>query len=256
MARMLFQERQRAESFGAVADLYDRVRPSYPSALVDALVRERPRRVLDIGCGTGIAGALLDARNCEVLGVEVDERMARIARARGLRVEISSFERWDARGRTFELAISAQAWHWIDPVAGAQKAAAALQEGARIGVFWNFGHPPPEITDLFAPIYARVAPGVEGYSVLLGNNDARAEATVAGLAECKRFTPAEVSKFRWSRSQATADWLQNLQTHSDHLALPARQRERLLAAIGEAVDSLGGSFEMSYEAVLVSARRH
>jgi hypothetical protein len=35
MARMLFDERSRAESFGAVAELYDRARPSYPPALVD-----------------------------------------------------------------------------------------------------------------------------------------------------------------------------------------------------------------------------
>jgi SAM-dependent methyltransferase len=255
MATMLFRQRQRAESFGAVAELYDRVRPSYPSALVDALLHERPRRALDIGCGTGIASALLDARGCEVLGVEVDERMARIARARSLQVEVASFERWDARGRTFELAISAQAWHWVDPVAGAQKAAAALQEGGRIGVFWNFGEPPPEVAELFAPIYARLAPGVEGYSVLLGKRDARVETAIAGFAACERFTPAELSTFRWSRIQATGDWLENLQTHSDHQALPPGQRERLLTAIGEAVDSLGGSFEMSYQAVLVSARR-
>lgn len=255
MAQMLFQERQRAESFGAVAELYDRVRPSYPSRLVDELVRERPRRVLDIGCGTGIAGALLDARGCEVLGVEVDERMATLARARGLQVETASLEQWDGKGRSFELAISAQAWHWIDPLAGAQKAATVLGEGSRIGVFWNFGNPPAQVSELFAPIYARLAPGVEGYSVLLGNHDARAEATIAGLAACERFTPAEVSEFRWSRRQATGEWLETLQTHSDHQALPPRQRKRLLQAIGEAVDSLGGSFEMSYEAVLVSARR-
>lgn len=252
---MLFQERQRAESFGAVAELYDRVRPSYPSALVDALVLERPRRVLDIGCGTGIAGALLDARGCQVLGVEVDERMARLARARGLQVEIAPFEQWDARGRCFELAISAQAWHWIDPVGGAHKAAAVLGEGERICLFWNFGDPPLEVRDLLKPIYARLAPGVESYSVLLGNHDARAETTVAGLAACERFTPAEVSTFRWSRRHETAGWLELLQTHSDHQALPAAQRERLLATIGEAVDSLGGSFEMPYETVLVSARR-
>ena len=177
---MLFQERHRAESFGAVAELYDRVRPSYPSALVDALLLERPRRVLDIGCGTGIAGALLDARGCEVLGVEIDERMARLARARGLQVEIAPFEQWDAEGRLFELAISAQAWHWIDPVAGAEKAATVLAEAGRICLFWNFGDPPARVTELFDPIYARHAPGVESYSVLLGNYDARAESTVAG----------------------------------------------------------------------------
>jgi SAM-dependent methyltransferase len=252
---MLFQDRSRAESFGAVAELYDRVRPSYPPALVDALLADEPRRVLDVGCGTGIAGALLAARGCEVLGVEIDERMAQLARARGIDVEVAQFEHWDAAGRRFDLAVCGQAWHWIDPVAGAQKATAILEPAGRLGVFWNFGAPPPDVAELFGPIYARLAPGVEGYSVLLGGQDARADTAVAGIAASERFDAAEVSTFAWSRTHDTEQWLALLQTHSDHQTLPVAQRERLLAAIGEAVESVGGSFEMPYEAILVSALR-
>ncbi len=252
---MLHHERSRAESFGAVAELYDRTRPSYPRALVQALLSEPAERVLDIGCGTGIAAALLAERGCDVLGVEIDERMAALARARGVEVEVAQFEHWRAAGRRFDLAISGQAWHWIDPVAGAAKAATVLEEQGRIGLFWNFGDPPQQVQELFAPIYARLAPGLESYSVMLGNYDARAETTVEGIASSGRFTPAEVRNFRWSHDYETADWLELLQTHSDHHALPPAQRERLLAAIGEAVETIGGSFEMPYETVLVSARR-
>ena len=74
----LHQDRSRAESFGSVAVLYDRARPSYPPALIDALTAGGAPTVLDVGCGTGIAAALLVARGCEVTGVEVDPRMAEI----------------------------------------------------------------------------------------------------------------------------------------------------------------------------------
>jgi SAM-dependent methyltransferase len=252
---MLFEDRSRAESFGAVAELYDRARPSYPSALVDALLAGSPRRVLDIGCGTGIAAALLAARGCDVLGVEIDERMAQVARGRGIDVEVARFEQWDASGRRFDLAVCAQAWHWIDPIAGAQKAATVLERAGRLGLFWNFGAPPAEVAGLFRPIYARLAPGVESYSVLLGGQDARAETAVAGIAASEGFDAAEVSTFSWMRTHDTAGWLALLQTHSDHQTLPPERRERLLAEIRDAVDSVGGSFEMPYEAVLVSARR-
>jgi SAM-dependent methyltransferase len=252
---VLFEDRSRAESFGAIAELYDRVRPSYPEALVDAIVADEPRRVLDVGCGTGIASALLAARGCEVFGVEIDERMAAVARARGFEVEVAQFERWDARGRLFDLLISGQAWHWIDPVAGAQKAAAVLADSGTLALFWNFGEPPQAVAALLDPIYARLAPGIEAYSVLLGGQDARADTAIAGIAASERFAAAQTSTYTWSRTHDTAQWLQILETHSDHQALPADRREQLLAEIGVAIDSLGGSFEMPYEAILVTAHR-
>ena len=161
---MLFEDRSRAESFGNVAQLYDRARPTYPPELVEWLLSDGARRVLDVGCGTGIAGALFAARGCEVTGVEVDARMAAVAQTKGLDVEVSSFEQWDDRGRRFELAISAQAWHWIEPRAGAAKAAAVLSDRGRIGCFWNLGDPPAEVRERLAPVYDRLGPKLANLS--------------------------------------------------------------------------------------------
>lgn len=255
IARVLFQERVRAESFGTVAELYDRARPSYPPALVDALLADGAQRVLDVGCGTGIAGALLASRGCRVLGVEVDERMAALARTRGLEVEVAPFERWDARGRDFDLVTSAQAWHWIDPAIGVARAAAVLDAGARIGLFWNFAEPPTELVERLAPIYARLEPALERRSVLLGNRDDRAEPTLARLQASSEFEAAETVSFHWQKHFETVGWLDQARTHSDHQTLPPARRERLLSAIGEQIDALGGSFEMPYATVLVCARR-
>ena len=163
----LFENRSRAESFGSVADLYDRARPTYPPALIEALLADGGRTVLDVGCGTGIASALFAARGCVVTGVEVDERMAEIARGKGLEVEVSSFERWDDRGRRFDVIASGQAWHWIDPRAGAVRATNVLRPCGRIGAFWNFGDPPAEVRERLAPIYHRLAPELVNYSVVL-----------------------------------------------------------------------------------------
>jgi len=252
---VLHEDRSRAESFGALAAQYDRARPSYPPALVDALLAGGAQTVLDVGCGTGIAAALLAARGCAVLGVEVDARMAELARAKGLEVEIARFEDWCSHGRRFDLLTSAQAWHWIEPKAGAKRAAQALRRGGRIGVFWNLGDPPTRVRELLLPIYTRLGPGVENYSVLLGNRDARAESTLAGIAGSGAFRHAKTKAFAWSRSYDTAGWLEQLATHSDRQALTLVCRQRLLAAVGDAIDALGGSFEMSYETVLVSALR-
>ncbi len=252
----LFEDRSRAESFGAVAELYDRSRPEYPPALIDALVADGGRTVLDVGCGTGIAAALFAARGCRVTGVEVDARMAEIARRKGLDVEVGAFERWDDRGRRFDLVTSGQAWHWIEPAAGAAKAADVLNAGGRLGVFWNFGHPPVHVRERIAPVYDRLAPGLKGYSVALDGRlgDERTDVTAAAVERSGRFGPCEVRRFPWSRTYDALQWTDHLRTHSDHQSLPPQQLEELLDAVRRVLDPAGGSFEMNYDAVLVTAQ--
>ena len=130
------QARQVAESFGTDAERYDRARPSYPRDLVERIVAGSPGRdVLDVGCGTGIVSGLFQAAGCRVLGVDPDARMADLARRGGLEVEVSTFEAWDSGGRAFDAVVAGQAWHWVDPVAGAAKAAETLRpDGAVRGV--------------------------------------------------------------------------------------------------------------------------
>jgi len=255
MNSMLHEDRARAESFGAVAERYDRARPSYPPALIDALLASGPRTVLDVGCGTGIASILLKQRGCAVLGVEVDARMAEVARSKGIEVEVDRFEDWQPHGRRFDLVLSGQAWHWVDPHAGALRAAQALHEGGEICLFWNFGTPPAEIGELLQPIYARVSPEMARYAVLLGNRDDRARAAIEGITSSEAFDTPSRADFAWSRRYTTSSWLDQLATHSDHRSLPPERLRELLEAVGAAIDSIGGSFEMPYETLLVKATR-
>src|SRR5690242_6168307 len=142
----LHQARSMAESFGTDAHSYDRARPGYPEDLVARIVAGSPGPdVLDVGCGTGIAARQFQAAGCAVLGVEPDARMADVARARGLRVEVATFEAWEPAGRTFDAVTAAQSWHWIDPVAGAVKAAQVLRPNGRLAIFGHVFEPPVEL---------------------------------------------------------------------------------------------------------------
>src|SRR6478736_3119307 len=97
----IHQDRRRAESFGSAADAYDRFRSGYPGALIDDLLADGPSSVLDVGCGTGKVAAAIAARGFRVVGVEPDRRMAAVARARGVEVDVVSFEDWDSQGERF-----------------------------------------------------------------------------------------------------------------------------------------------------------
>jgi SAM-dependent methyltransferase len=250
----LYQDRARALSFGGVAALYDLARPSYPPALIDALMAPSPRLVLDVGCGTGKAARLLLERGCDLVGVEPDPSMAAIARSHGIIVEEATFETWEAAGRVFDLIVSGQAWHWVDPELGVAKAGSLLRPGGHLGVFWNRGRPDEDAAKVFEDVYTRLAPGLAKASIAL-NPPVEPRDRVAEFEKGGVFTEVAARRFRWDTVYDREGWLGLVATHSDHLRLPDLQRHAILDALGDAVDALGGTMTYHYSTVLVLAKR-
>src|SRR5438552_140762 len=75
-------EREQGTVFGEVAELYDRARPGYPTALVDEVLAFAPEspRVLDVGAGTGKATVPFAERGLEVVALQPSVGMAAVAR--------------------------------------------------------------------------------------------------------------------------------------------------------------------------------
>lgn len=253
------QVREVAESFGAEASRYDRARPSYPAALVERIVAASPgRSVLDVGCGTGIVARLFQAAGCEVLGVDPDPRMAGHARERGLEVEVATFETWAANGRSFDVVVAGQAWHWVDPVAGASQAAAALRPGGRFAVFWNVFQPPAELGKAVAEAYRRVLPDLPSGlwdRPLLGIYEEMAARTADGMRQAGAFGPPEQWRFGWQRPYTRDEWLEQVPTFGGFSRIPPDQQEQILAGIGTAIDAAGGGFTMGFTTLAVTAAR-
>ncbi|MGB8407598.1 MAG: class I SAM-dependent methyltransferase [Mycobacterium sp.] len=133
----LHTERQRANSFGSAAQRYDAYRPGYPDALISDLLAPDTHRVLDVGAGTGIVSRQLTDHGCTVLAVEPDERMAAVARDKGIAVEIATFEDWEPAGRRFDLVTFAASFHWVDPAVALPKVATVLTSTGRLALLWN-----------------------------------------------------------------------------------------------------------------------
>jgi SAM-dependent methyltransferase len=254
-----YQARDVAESFGADPERYDRARPRYPDAMVERIVAASPgREVVDVGCGTGIAARQFRAAGCTVLGVEPDARMAGRARSHGLAVEVSTFEEWDPAGRTFDAVLAGMAWHWVDPVAGAAKAARVLRPGGRIALFWYVFQAPPDLAEAFSAVYRRalpdspfangVMPGLDAYSAFFTK-------ATDGMRQAGGFGEAEQWRFDWDRPYTRDEWLEFVPTSGGFHLFPAAAREELLAGVGAAVDAAGGSFTMRFSAVAVTAAR-
>lgn len=249
--------RQMAESFGADPERYDRTRPPYPDALIAAVLAAAPgRSVLDVGTGTGIVARQFRAAGCLVLGVDVDPRMAEFARREGLEVEVAAFEAWDAAGRIFDAVVAGQTWHWIDPVAGAAKAAQVLRQGGLIAVFWHVFQPPPEVATAFSAVYRTVFSGYDPYARPLLDAYSRGLATAAdGMRATGAFGEPEQWRFDWERTYTGDEWLEQLRTGGDTARFTPDQLEQVVAGVGSAIDALGGSFPVRFATLALTATR-
>jgi SAM-dependent methyltransferase len=249
-----------AESFGADAARYDRTRPRYPDALVDRIVAESPGSdVLDVGCGTGIAARQFRAAGCRVLGVDPDARMVDFARATGVDVEVATFEAWDPAARSFDAIVAGQSWHWVEPVAGAAKAARVLRPGGLLAPFWHAYQLPPDVAEAFAAVYRRVVPdspfrfeptrpALEVYQTMLTT-------AADGMREAGAFGEPRQWRVDWERTYRRDEWLDQMPTQGPLTRLPPDRLAEVLHGVGAAIDAMGGAFTMPYAAMVVAAVR-
>jgi len=259
-ARPLARERSRL--FDQQAEAYDRFRPTYPDAVIDELLGPVPAGldVLDVGCGTGIASRQIAQRGAKVLGVELAQRMAEIARGHGVDVEIAAFEGWDAAGRTFDRVTSAQAWHWLDLPIATAKAASVLRPGGRLCLIWNAGCQPDDLADALEEVYASVVLRgghrlFRGYAPNRSSVRTGLGSEIDAVSAVPDFGAPTEKWFPWTRAYQRDEWLDQLVSRSDHAALEPAVRHRLFEAIGTAIDDHGGSFVMNFETVLITATR-
>lgn len=272
-SRVTSDSEARAQSFGAQAERYDRTRPQYPPELVDALIRDgaayhaspdgtvtTPPRVLDVGCGTGVAARGFVDRGWRVHGVEHDPRMAEVARRHGLQVDVGKFEDWMPPIQPYDLVISGQAWHWIDRNQGPRKAADALRPGGELAIFWIEYHHSAEVSAAFTANYTSIVPGLLHTSHPLGQLQTGSQVVMvqeyaSAIRDSGCFDAPLVREYPSVRRYSTDDWIDELPTHSDHLLLPESVRRTLFTSLRLALDRIGGQFDVEFTTHLVSAHR-
>lgn len=130
------QKRERAGSFGAAADVYERSRPSYPVEAVRSVLPADAVRVLDLGAGTGkLTGVLLDL-GLDVVAVEPDDQMRALlpARAEALAGTAEQLPLADA---SVDAVLVAQAFHWFDVEPALAEMKRVLRPGGVLGLLWN-----------------------------------------------------------------------------------------------------------------------
>jgi SAM-dependent methyltransferase len=256
-------DRGRRLVFGEDAVRYDRARPSYPDELVDQLVAwvGPAARVVEIGCGTGKATRLLAARGMTGVGIEAHPAMAAVAQGHvadgsGWRIDVAGFEEWEPQSGDVpaDMVASAQAWHWIDPEVRLHKAHGLLRPGGWLALWWNVADESDDspLRHAIDDVYRRWEPELGGLPScgglpVPGRDD--------GIPPGLDFGPPVTRSIPWAHSYTTAEWLDLLQTHSNHIVLPPDRRARLLTEVGAVIDAHGGTYAARHVTSLWGAPR-
>ncbi|MCZ2825356.1 MULTISPECIES: class I SAM-dependent methyltransferase [unclassified Modestobacter] len=130
---------QRRTSFGAVAADYAALRPTYPADVVGFLLGDAPRRVLDLGAGTGLLTDRLVAAGHEVVAVDLSGEMLAQLRERLPRVRVATggAESIPLPDADVDAVVAGQAAHWFDVAPAAAELCRVLRPGGVVGLVWN-----------------------------------------------------------------------------------------------------------------------
>ncbi len=254
--------REESERFDGVAELYDAYRPSYPDELIETIlsVSKVPpgAKILEIGSGTGQATAPFAQRGFKILCIEPGRKLAAVAAKKfssnaNVEFKCVRFEEWTEQPNEFDLAISAQAFHWIPKDVGYRKAACALKEKGHLALFWNrYPGSDDELRHQLDRVYQECAPELRAPNEDAEDVIRRAEDEI-NASGC--FESVVTNRFAWSARYSTQQYLRLLNTYSDHLRLAEKDRRALFAGIANVIDERGGDIDRPYLAVLSMAQK-
>lgn len=123
----------------AEAERYERGRPDYPQAAVDAIVSEfdlrAGRTVLDLAAGTGKLTRLLVPSGANVIAVEPIREMRE--QLKGVVALAGTAERIPLTDDYVDAVTVAQAFHWFDAEIALREIHRVLRTGGGLALIWN-----------------------------------------------------------------------------------------------------------------------
>lgn len=252
-------DKKRAQTFNQIAQLYDAARPSYPPELVEDVIAlaqlSATAQILEIGTGTGKATLPFAQRGYTICGLEPGDQLATVAAANlrpypNVTIETVTFEDWSLQPAAYNLVMSAQAFHWVNPEVGYPKMAQALKSGGSAALIWNMA------VDTDTAIAQRLDEIYMAYADWrLTPFEERQKEREQALIASQCFAEPAIKRYFWSQRYTTQQYLDLTSTQSDYLIQPEANQRGLLDAIAIAINSNGGSLVKPYVSVLLLAKK-
>ena len=156
--------------FGRDARVYEAGRPQYPEAVYEVLEGRcgltNGCRVLEIGPGTGLVTRRLLEAGASVVAIEPDPGLAAYLRTALMKspVEVLEipFESATVEDGSFELAVAATSFHWVDQRAGLHKLRRALRPDASVALWWTLYRDPWATDEFTRAVEGILGPNTRG----------------------------------------------------------------------------------------------
>jgi ubiquinone/menaquinone biosynthesis C-methylase UbiE len=244
----------RARSFDSVAEAYERARPGWPAAAIDALVDrlglDERSTVLDLAAGTGKLTRELVPRFATVIAVEpLDGMRAVLERVvPGARALAGTAEAIPLEDASVDAVVAGEAFHWFDPEPAVAEMARVLRPGGGVAALYNRDVQPRERwhEEIRMVFEAHRLPSDD-----IDPSDARpwTEALAA------RFPDLREDEFNHREVLGADDMITLFSSFSTIGGLPPARRDAALAALREALDRNGiAQAAFDYRTILTTAR--
>ncbi len=244
-------------TFDTVAPLYARLRPGYVPALYEMLFQYNPigehSQVVEVGAGGGQATGPVLETGCTLTAVERGEQFSALLQEKfrtypKFSVRTAKFEDAAFPRDTYDLVFSASAFHWVPEQVGYQKVYAMLRSG---GAFARFANHPyrdkgnPDLSQALDHLYARYYyPFYHKPPAIIAEYTEQEATDRARIAERYGFTDIRYALFHRQRVFTAAEYLQQLGTYSDHIAMEESVRTPFFAGIEQAIRDHGGTITL------------
>ncbi|WP_410615675.1 class I SAM-dependent methyltransferase [Amycolatopsis sp. lyj-109] len=242
---------QRASSFGSRAAEYAQHRPDYPRAAIEwglSGASGTPRRVLDLGAGTGKLTLGLTALGLDVTAVEPDPEMrAELERAVPSATSLAGqAERIPLPDAAVDAVFVGQAFHWFDVPAAMTEIGRVLRPGGVLVPMWNY-------EDESVPWVAEFT--------TLGRDGARRPASVENMREVTHpaFESFESDRFRHAQRRTAESLVETIATYSMVIVSAPEESAALLGRLRrfltENPATADGEFDLPLVTTVLRARR-
>jgi trans-aconitate methyltransferase len=225
-------------SFNEAAEIYDRVRPSYPADLFDALFEMLPPRpeMVEVGPGTGQATRDLLARGALVHAVEIGPAMATKLRANlpseQLQISIGDFEVLDIEPASADALFSATAYHWVSLSAQTDRPSEILRPHGVVAIVDLIQVESPDDQGFFAAAQAIYERYGEGHSGPPAPTREYVDPAIRTVLEADdRFSKVAVRRYDWNQTYSASGYRELMLSYSGTQMMEERDRNGLLGDI-------------------------